>query len=521
MGDTKAAELCSLPLPETRAATSCSISNSSSCISSSSNNAADDNNCYCKILVTNHLAGIIIGQAGHEIRALKTLTGAKIVLSPHGMYFPGTMERVAAVEGPEQAVFHVLDWVLDKMAVAAAAAAAAGAAVGGSVSVAGECPGGASALLSEEQQQQQQQQLLLQQQLSTVRICVPRAVVGSLIGKNGGYIQSLRVATGATINISPLFVTAEEACAERIVSVESRKRQNLKAAAFTLIKKINEHPDKGCCRHVCYFRKHSFESPLAEPLAAARSRLQQQQMQQQQHQMQQQQQMQQLQQHREQELRRRAVSLVMGTVSSSSMFDAAAANSGSSNSSNNLVPAAAEDSFAAAFKRFCEARATAKAAAKEAPAAAAAAAAATVAKARAAAASRISAAAAAAAAQGGAAIDAVPTLTRNMKEVIAQARAAKEAAATAEATATAAATAVAGKGPNETVWDFSACSTAAGSTDKLPTISEDGSIYNATIEEEETSSRARLQRQQQQPSLSLLILIAVFLAALLRIVFNN
>lgn len=39
----------------------------------------DPSNCYCKILVTNHLAGIIIGQAGHEIRALKNSTGAKIV----------------------------------------------------------------------------------------------------------------------------------------------------------------------------------------------------------------------------------------------------------------------------------------------------------------------------------------------------------------------------------------------------------------------------------------------------------
>lgn len=36
-------------------------------------------NYYCKLLVSNHLAGIIIGSAGHEIRALKNNTGAKIV----------------------------------------------------------------------------------------------------------------------------------------------------------------------------------------------------------------------------------------------------------------------------------------------------------------------------------------------------------------------------------------------------------------------------------------------------------
>lgn len=37
------------------------------------------NSCYCKMLVTNHLAGIIIGQSGNDIRTLKSSTGAKIV----------------------------------------------------------------------------------------------------------------------------------------------------------------------------------------------------------------------------------------------------------------------------------------------------------------------------------------------------------------------------------------------------------------------------------------------------------
>ena len=41
--------------------------------------SVDGDCCYCKVLVTNHLAGIIIGQAGHEIRTLKNTTGAKIV----------------------------------------------------------------------------------------------------------------------------------------------------------------------------------------------------------------------------------------------------------------------------------------------------------------------------------------------------------------------------------------------------------------------------------------------------------
>lgn len=309
--------------------------------------------CYCKLLVTNHLAGIIIGQSGNDIRTLKSTTGAKIVLSPHGMHFPGTMERVAAVEGSEQAVFQVLDWFMEKMAE--------------------------QRTLAELQDQHHlQQQVLqpLQQQdgaapfaLATskcstcVRLCVPRAVVGSLIGKNGGYIQSLRVATGASINISPLFVTAEEACAERIVSVDSRRKQCLKTAAFTLIRKINTHPDRASCRHVCYFRKHSFESPLAEPLTALhpcdvrlRHQMHHQHAQQQVHHPQQDAH------HDVENVRRKTVSLVMGTARcplkiplppQQERFSISNHGTTGSNTSNNST--VGEKQFAA-FKRFCEAR---------------------------------------------------------------------------------------------------------------------------------------------------------------------
>lgn len=238
------------PLPE---ATTAQL-----CISPSHASTDEDYNYYCKILVSNQLAGIIIGSAGHEIRSLKSNTGAKIVLSPHGMYFPGTTERIAALEGSEQAVLQVLDWILDKVAdhklMMRLQQEEEAAAAGEELDEASQSPDKPSLWTS---------------RLTCVRICVPRAVVGSVIGKNGGYIQSLRVATGASINISPLFVTADEACAERIVSVESRKKHSLRTAAFTLIRKINSHPDKASCKHVCYYRKLSFDSPLAEPVLSA------------------------------------------------------------------------------------------------------------------------------------------------------------------------------------------------------------------------------------------------------------
>lgn len=212
--------------------------------------AEGDYSYYCKLLVSNQLAGIIIGSAGQEIRSLKSSTGAKVALSPHGMHFPGTTERLAAIEGCEQSVFQVLDWILDKVHEQHLSAT--------------------TASHQEQHKQQQQQHVVVEEEAADswrsrvpccIRICVPRAVVGSLIGKNGGYIQSLRVATGASINISPLFVNADQACAERIVSVESTRKRSLKAALYTLIRKVNAHPDKASCKHVCYYRKLAFDAP--------------------------------------------------------------------------------------------------------------------------------------------------------------------------------------------------------------------------------------------------------------------
>lgn len=310
--------------------------------------------CYCKILVTNHLAGIIIGQSGNDIRTLKNSTGAKIILSPHGMHFPGTSERVAAVEGSEQAVFQVLDWFMEKMAEQRS--------------------------IAEQQDQNHQALQPLPQQdaggllpaaipkcSTCVRLCVPRAVVGCLIGKNGGYIQSLRVATGASINISPLFVTAEEACAERIVSVDSRKKQCLKTAAFTLVRKINTHPDKASCKHVCYFRRHAFDSPLADPLATMqlpevrmrhygelRGKHQAQRAIQQPHHHEAQ--------HGVENVRRKTVSLVMGTarcplkIPLPPQHERITLSNHGTNGSNSSTNSSIGETQFAAFKRFCEAR---------------------------------------------------------------------------------------------------------------------------------------------------------------------
>ena len=372
------------------------------------------------------------------------------------MYFPGTTERIAAVEGPEQAVFQVLDWILDKMS--------------DQRQVSDSPP---------DEQHQQQQELsasVWAPRATCVRICVPRAVVGSLIGKNGGYIQSLRVATGAAINISPLFVTAEEACAERIVSVESRRKQSLKTAAFTLIRKINAHPEKASCRHVCYFRKHNFESPLAEPIGAHHTsdfRMVRQQPQQ----------------HPQQEidaLRRRTVSMVMGARTNlvglrepGEEFRNICNSSRNSNSSHS-----AGDNQFTAFKRFCELRgAKPISSGSQTP-------------------------------EG----SPQPSLSSKMQEVAELSRVAQAANVAAPT----------GEKPNKnpaSPWECpsTVCSTAAASTDKLPRVTEDGKGNVRIMDDNATKQQEQQQNQQVQhnPIIALLAIIAFLLAALLRLLMQH
>ncbi|KAL8438063.1 hypothetical protein ACSSS7_000522 [Eimeria intestinalis] len=366
------------------------------------------------------------------------------------------------------------------------------------------------------------------------RLCVPRAVVGCLIGKNGGYIQSLRVATGAAINVSPLFVTAEEACAERVVSVESRRRQSLKTAAFTLVRKINTHPERASCRHVCYFRKHNFESGLPnlgnamQQPAAADFRLIRQQQQQQQQEI--------------DALRRRTVSLVMGASSSTALPPTLVEvrreatdqqqqqhqqqqqqqRLGSVSTRHSTGSSSAGDNQFAAFKRFCESRGACKS-------------------------SRSSSSVEGPPSQG-LSYPATPApsaskrepltvsalSTGGQPETVAAAAAAAVAATMVNGTSSSSSSSSSKLGHPNNLWDCpsTVCSTAVGSTDRLPLVTDESRrLSQRNTQQQQQQQMQQMQQQQQQtqqlhqqmhyPSIILLAIIAFLLAALLRLLMQN
>ena len=94
-----------------------------------------------------------------------------------------------------------------------------------------------------------------------LRLCVPRDVVGSLINMRGNYIQTLMAATGADIKTS--FVATEDACAERIVSIDAQQLPCLQTAAFTLIRRMHNHKRIASCMDFLY--------PASTPLPVNKS----------------------------------------------------------------------------------------------------------------------------------------------------------------------------------------------------------------------------------------------------------
>ena len=72
--------------------------------------------CGLKILVSNNVAGSLIGKAGSSINDIQTETGARIKLSQSHEFFPGTQYRVVLITGSRSAVLHASTIVWDKIA---------------------------------------------------------------------------------------------------------------------------------------------------------------------------------------------------------------------------------------------------------------------------------------------------------------------------------------------------------------------------------------------------------------------
>ena len=134
-----------------------------------------------KLLVSNNVAGSIIGRAGQTIMDLQTQSSARIKLSQTGDFYPGTQDRVCLVQGQLENVKTAVTLLVDR--------------------------------LYKLQEQQHSQHLSRQPNQNdsaslgfdfVVRLLVPTSSCGMIIGKAGSNIKHMEETSGvSSVRLSP------------------------------------------------------------------------------------------------------------------------------------------------------------------------------------------------------------------------------------------------------------------------------------------------------------------------------
>lgn len=206
-----------------------------------------------KLLVSNNVAGSIIGRSGQTISELQAQSSTRIKLSQTGDYFPGTQDRVCLIQGQAENVKMAMSLLLSRLFAL--------------------------------QQQNHLQNVSSQQEhhhlratpdhlLGTldslqpssivfnfvVRILVPSSSCGMIIGKGGSSIKQMVDASGvSSVRLSPKegsdtsadsFSTnaaLASATAERVVTVTGPDLNSCIKCSFIILDGMTSHPD--ICRY--------------------------------------------------------------------------------------------------------------------------------------------------------------------------------------------------------------------------------------------------------------------------------
>lgn len=177
-----------------------------------------------KILVPAYAAGSIIGKQGQTITQLQKDSGAVIKLSKAKDFYPGTTERIGLVTGDAAALKHVFQFMTEKTY---------------------EFPVPKDmAIINGDRHKQ-------------VKIIVPNTTAGLIIGKGGATIRHIMESSGAKVQLSqkPEQINLQE----RVITVTGEKNE-LFAAGDTILAKIKEDPQSGCCPNLSYA---GFAGPVA------------------------------------------------------------------------------------------------------------------------------------------------------------------------------------------------------------------------------------------------------------------
>lgn len=164
--------------------------------------------CALKFLITNSAAGSIIGKGGATITQLQEQSTAKIKVANSNDYFPGTNERCVLVTGTMDAMLCAASLVIMKI------------------------------------QEAQQSSVNGEVDMSTpfaVKMLVPNASVGAIIGKGGATIHEMSAQCGAQMKVSSKDQQVPTGVPERIVSVNGNLQQ-MNHALNLIVAKMQENP---------------------------------------------------------------------------------------------------------------------------------------------------------------------------------------------------------------------------------------------------------------------------------------
>jgi RNA-binding protein Nova len=210
--------------------------------------------CAIKLLVSNNVAGYIIGRSGQTVSELQAQSSTRIKLSQTGDYFPGTQDRVCLVQGQIENVKMAMRMLLERL------------------------------FMLQEQQTSQGYAWQPRPPESgaaapfefVVRLLVPASSCGMIIGKSGSNIKHMEEATGvASVRLSPkegiitdpsypptaAAAAVIAATSERVVTLSGPSLESCVQCTFIIVDGMTLHPE--ICRYTNMTTSYSRVLPTA------------------------------------------------------------------------------------------------------------------------------------------------------------------------------------------------------------------------------------------------------------------
>lgn len=184
-----------------------------------------------KFLLNNISAGVIIGRGGSNITELQQNSGARIQLSRNNEFYPGTNDRVMLISGTVKSVLTALYLILTKLATAR--------------------KNGQTG----ERMKNENTELA-----SVLKLVMPTACCGAILGKGGKTVKQFVEDSGASITVLSQNYVSQDTD-NRIIQIAGELEQILRAVAHVVAKVAGDpHYINNVSLSVNYMRPYQAQS---------------------------------------------------------------------------------------------------------------------------------------------------------------------------------------------------------------------------------------------------------------------